>query len=113
MSDAPDVEFAVTITAQPLGEMAPKTREALMALIEATRLQAEQMLAGAVPALPDPAAPPLPATLAALVARAIAAFEIYEARPSGSGRLPAFLEFRDAFNTLKTRFEKEFPHGST
>jgi hypothetical protein len=53
-------------------------------------------------------APALPATLAAAIAALMRAREALER--AGDGSITAF---EDAFTTLKTRFEKEFPHAGS
>jgi hypothetical protein len=68
---------------------------------------------GELPALPVIAGRPseLPASLAALLAASILAWDAYQANRLAAGP-PVFAKFEDAFNTLKTHFEKEFPNGS-
>jgi hypothetical protein len=53
----------------------------------------------------------LSASLASLVAASILVWDAYQANRLAAGP-PVFAKFEDAFNTLKTRFEKEFPDGS-
>lgn len=68
---------------------------------------------GKTPALrlpTDPLDPALPASLAAAVAAAVRAFDQYQATPAGAERMVALVSLETAFNNLKTRFEKEFPH---
>lgn len=69
-----------------------------------------------IEAQPAPAEPqPIKASLAASLALAIAAYDQKEAlqadrfETGSMDRLEAELAFHDAFNTLKTRFEEEFP----
>lgn len=65
-----------------------------------------------------PDAPALPASLAAALALAVAAYDGCEGlrkdpcETSGPMHADAEVEFFETFNTLKTRFEKEFPNGS-
>jgi hypothetical protein len=117
---APEVEWTVTITGQPLGEMKPETRDALLQLMEAARAQAEAMLVAAEAA-------PVTASLAASIAVAVRCWDARAKALKHSAQLnvdsQAALEaqrvfqaadeaFEDAFNILVTRFEKEFPNGS-
>lgn len=67
---------------------------------------------GEMPALPTIADPPvLPASLAASLAIAILAWNAVEAATDGDSE-HAWLAFDQAFNGLRTQFEKEFPNGS-
>jgi hypothetical protein len=111
VSSAPDVEFTVTISGQPLVEMAPETRAALMAMIELAREQATAYLAGR--ALPAPSL-----QLVDRLRTAIARWDDLARAQAQAERIgdrqdvkPAREAFEDAFNLAIPLFEKEYPHG--
>ena len=117
-----ELEFEVTIVPHgPVHLLSPDGRTALAELMERAQGVAQAALAGA--------SPPMPAALAAAVAvtircrDAVGRCEAALARAVNSTEEQAYEaaqltwtaaseEFEAAFDTLKTRFEKEFPHGS-
>lgn len=116
-----EVEFEVTIVPRgPVHLLSPDGRAALSELMERAQGVAQAALAGS--------APPMPASLAAAVAvsircwgvlssseaalaRAVNSTEEHEYEAAQLTWTAASEAFEEAFNTLKTRFEKEFPHG--
>lgn len=110
---APDVEWTVTIHGQPLAEMAPATREALLKLMELAREQAEAILIGT--AVPAPSLKLIDRMRGAIagwdtLAKAEAVAQGGEAADVARERA-AREAFEDAFNLVIGQFEKEYPNG--
>ena len=116
-----ELDFEVTIVPRgPVRLLSDDGRSALVELMAGAQTLALAALAGA--------APPMPASLAAAVAvtircwdvlgsseaalaRAVNSTEEQECEAAQLSWTAASEAFEEAFNTLKTRFEKEFPHG--